>query len=300
MQLIENLQVNNLDMSLPTGMSFVFRCEYFVTDWLDYDIDDYFLKQDEFAAKIKLLLFKQIVAGVEAIHTNHVFHRDLKPDNMRADVENIDDKTIFVIDFGTSAQYGSEKLRDKYVNVGMGAYSAPETFLGFAGERDIAKFTDVFALGCMLYELFNDSYYFEELFKHGKYESMLSLLGMQLGSCKDMKERVAAYINNIGKFSQMVEPPKIMSDSCTLPKSITSIIEPLFLGMIDFNFKKRLYNFYLIRNRIDIAMKVLENEAKQKKISEQRKAKKAAQLVIIQQKDEKLKTYLSKKMSLLC
>src|SRR6266496_4880484 len=42
LQLVEEMAVHTIKVVIPGGLEFDLHCGYFVTDWIDYDIDDYF------------------------------------------------------------------------------------------------------------------------------------------------------------------------------------------------------------------------------------------------------------------
>ncbi|MDZ7828971.1 MAG: hypothetical protein U5K33_05600 [Halofilum sp. (in: g-proteobacteria)] len=58
-------------------------CNYFVTEWLPEDINEYFLAQGRYGAIDKLTVFRDVVLSVFSMHRNGLFHRDLKPENFR-------------------------------------------------------------------------------------------------------------------------------------------------------------------------------------------------------------------------
>ncbi|GAM11825.1 putative serine/threonine-protein kinase [Geobacter sp. OR-1] len=301
LQIVDKINSHIIEIKLPNGFAVNLPCDYFVTDWIDYDIDDYFFNKDNLPAKLKLTVFKLVLLAVDAIHKNGIFHRDLKPDNMRANSSKIDDKVVFVIDFGTAAQYDSAKILEEYTaQVGANLYSAPEAFLGFSGERNIAKFTDIYALGCMLYELFNDSLYFESQISNPNYRVIMTTLGVNLMQCKTLQDKIACWNSNMSSFSKMVDPPDFYGDRCTLPASIISLIEPLYKELVAFDFNKRLCNFDKIRNRIDTAIKVLDNDLYQRKKIEHRKLLKLRAIEKTIKKEARLTNYLTKIKSISC
>ena len=89
---------------------------------------------------------RDIINAVQCLHSHGFLHRDLKPDNVLVS----DEGTLKLTDFGTI-----KKLKDKvpFTNyVSTRWYRAPECILGV--EKYDEK-SDVFALGCILAELYN-------------------------------------------------------------------------------------------------------------------------------------------------
>ncbi|MFI5814557.1 protein kinase [Streptomyces sp. NPDC051643] len=90
----------------------------------------------------------QIAAGLTAAHTAGVVHRDLKP----ANVMLTRDGTVKVLDFGMGSVVDDPdqtRLTSTGVSVGTARYMAPEQF---RAER-VSALADLYALGCILYEL---------------------------------------------------------------------------------------------------------------------------------------------------
>jgi eukaryotic-like serine/threonine-protein kinase len=80
-------------------------------------------------------------------HGQGVVHRDIKPDNILLHGDE-----VLVADFGVAKAVSEvqEKLTATGMVVGTPTYMSPEQA---SGERDIDGRTDIFALGCVLYEL---------------------------------------------------------------------------------------------------------------------------------------------------
>jgi serine/threonine-protein kinase len=96
-----------------------------------------------------LIFVRQIGRAMAAAHRSGVVHRDLKPGNLFivADAEVEGGERIKVLDFGI-AKLGSESTSPGYV--GTPAYMPPEQW-HTAGDVDAR--TDVYALGCVLFEM---------------------------------------------------------------------------------------------------------------------------------------------------
>jgi serine/threonine protein kinase len=87
----------------------------------------------------------QLCAGLAAIHAQGVLHRDLKPGNLLIDAQD----GLRITDFGVASLEQDEDEADG-IKRGTVTYMAPEQLAGHAPNVQ----TDLFALGCVLYELY--------------------------------------------------------------------------------------------------------------------------------------------------
>lgn len=98
-------------------------------------------------------LAEQIGAALEAAHERGVVHRDLKPANIKIRP----DGTVKVLDFGIAKAFGTDGSASTVGTVtqmpgaiiGTPRYMSPEQASG----ADIDRRTDVWAFGCVLYEM---------------------------------------------------------------------------------------------------------------------------------------------------
>ncbi len=76
----------------------------------------------------------------------HLVHRDIKPDNIRLDPHGV----VKLLDFGIAQASAVEREAETSVNIIMGSaqYLAPERMV----QQEVGPESDVFALGCTLYE----------------------------------------------------------------------------------------------------------------------------------------------------
>ena len=98
---------------------------------------------------------RQIAAGLEAAHEKSIVHRDLKP----ANIAFAADGTVKLLDFGiakavdadaaTHATEAPGVVTDVGVILGTAAYMSPEQATG----RPADKRSDIWAFGCVLYEM---------------------------------------------------------------------------------------------------------------------------------------------------
>jgi len=106
---------------------------------------------------------RDIAAAVEAAHSKGIIHRDLKPANIRFTREG----TVKVLDFGLAKLLESNDGQGAaskslfstqgFSIVGTIAYMSPEQARG----RTVDRATDVWAWGCVLYELLTGTRAFE-------------------------------------------------------------------------------------------------------------------------------------------
>jgi serine/threonine protein kinase len=99
-------------------------------------------------------LMRDICAGVGAAHRRHIWHRDLKPDNvivLAAD-EDRERETVKVVDFGIAKLRdlaGGPTLTQTGTVMGTPYYMSPEQCKG----ESLDARSDVYSLGAMLYEM---------------------------------------------------------------------------------------------------------------------------------------------------
>ena len=90
----------------------------------------------------------EVAGALDYAHRFGVVHRDIKPENIL-----LEDGHAIVADFGIAraiSSVGEEKLTKTGVTLGTPTYMSPEQAMA---ERDIDGRSDVYALGCVLYEM---------------------------------------------------------------------------------------------------------------------------------------------------
>ena len=89
-------------------------------------------------------LATQIARGLDELHGRGIIHRDVKPSNVLLD----EDGTAALADFGLARAADSTRLTEDGQVLGTVHYLAPELIEG----RGATCESDVYALGCVLYE----------------------------------------------------------------------------------------------------------------------------------------------------
>ncbi len=90
----------------------------------------------------------EVASALDYSHRNGVIHRDIKPENIM-----LHDDQALLADFGIALELSAievERLTGTGISLGTPHYMSPEQA---TGEREIDARTDVYSLGCVLYEM---------------------------------------------------------------------------------------------------------------------------------------------------
>src|SRR5215212_7536307 len=92
-------------------------------------------------------LATEIASALDYAHRHGVVHRDIKPENIL-----LHDGGALVADFGISlaASTAGNRMTESGMSLGTPHYMSPEQAMG---EREITPRSDVYALGCVTYEM---------------------------------------------------------------------------------------------------------------------------------------------------
>lgn len=272
-------------------------CKFFVTEWLEEDVDDYFWRQQDFGAAEKLDIFRKLLLAVEAIHRWNVFHRDIKIDNIR--VKSVRGEAMLVlIDFGTAACNTDSKLGSNYSGpVGADAYSPPEAFLGFSGERLLGKRSDSYALGALLFHLFNSQLFHLARQERTDYDKlMMSMIPIMQGG-NSLEQKLELWKNHIRRFRSLTAPPEIGGPGHTLPLSISQVIAQTYMQLANFDFMHRISDLSKARKKIDTAIHILNFQESERLAIASRRKRRKLRREKIRDKQERLENHISKRMT---
>lgn len=285
--------MKNHILQLGQQLQFQVPFPYFVVEWLDGCVDQYFQQQDSYDAITKLELFRDVLLAVEALHRHEVHHRDLKPDNLRSYVDSLK-RIVVAIDLGTAARLDSAPLNIDYIYpVGLPLYSAPETYCGLAGHRRISRYTDYYALGCMLFELFSPNYYGNEARQAAAFDSVCIAMAHILRNTLDLSARANLYEKHIAQFKHAIQLPGFESHSIIAPSAVIDLLDRALRGLVAFDFRDRVQSLQKTRQIVDTALRVLSNEKEAHFILAKKREVRARRARRLREKEQRVENYLA-------
>ncbi|MEU9418464.1 serine/threonine-protein kinase [Streptomyces sp. NPDC051000] len=111
------------------------------------DLSDHLAAHDPYPWQWAVAVVAQLCSVLSAVHAVPIVHRDLKPRNVMIRP----DGTVLVLDLGVASVMDTDttRLTSTGTPIGSPAYMAPEQAMGGA----VGPYTDLYALGVLLYEL---------------------------------------------------------------------------------------------------------------------------------------------------
>jgi len=109
---------------------------------------DRMAREKQLAVRDAVRIASEVAGALDYAHRHGVIHRDIKPENIL-----LHDGRALVADFGIAlavSTAGSTRMTETGMSLGTPHYMSPEQAMG---EREISARSDVYALGCVLYEM---------------------------------------------------------------------------------------------------------------------------------------------------
>jgi len=142
---------------------------YFVMEFVDgCNVGEWIKRKKVLSVTDALVVAESVVAALDyAWRTAGLIHCDIKPENLMVD----QDGTIKVADLGLSLTRDSDVSQPSDEIAGTPGYISPEQV---QGERELDCRTDIYALGCCLYQMVTGRRPFMELSDHEAMEAQIT------------------------------------------------------------------------------------------------------------------------------
>ncbi len=122
---------------------------YYVMPFVEGEsLRDRLSKEKQLPIADAVRLATEVASALDYAHRHGVIHRDIKPENLL-----LLDGQALVADFGIAlavSSAGRTRMTETGMSLGTPYYMSPEQAMG---EREITARSDVYALGCVLYEM---------------------------------------------------------------------------------------------------------------------------------------------------
>ncbi len=122
---------------------------YYVMPFIEGEsLRDRLQREKQLPVEEAVRITREVASALDYAHRHNVIHRDIKPENIL-----LHDGQALVADFGialAASKAGGTRMTETGMSLGTPHYMSPEQAMG---EREITARSDVYALGCVLYEL---------------------------------------------------------------------------------------------------------------------------------------------------
>ncbi len=123
---------------------------YYVMPYVEGEsLRDRLSREKQLPVEEAVRIGREVASALDYAHRHGVVHRDIKPENIL-----LHDGQALVADFGialaAARTEGSTRLTETGMSLGTPQYMAPEQAMG---EREVTPKADIYALGCVVYEM---------------------------------------------------------------------------------------------------------------------------------------------------
>ena len=122
---------------------------YYVMPYVEGEsLRDRLTREKQLPVDDAVRIAREVAGALDYAHRHQVVHRDIKPENIM-----LHDGSALVTDFGIAlavSSAGGTRMTETGMSLGTPHYMSPEQAMG---EREITAKSDVYALGCVTYEM---------------------------------------------------------------------------------------------------------------------------------------------------
>ncbi len=203
---------------------------FLVFEHLEQDLADFIQRQPMSLTKSTIQLFsKQLLNGVDFLHSHRIIHRDLKPSNLLVSR----DRQLKIADFGLAKTYDFEMRLT--VTVVTLWYRAPEILLA----QSYNSAVDIWSAACIIAEMFARKALFPGISESSQLGKIFELTGrpQELPECPLNLEQILRTLPN---------EPKSLTD---MVPQLCENSRDLLSKMLDFNPRNRPSAFNCLQHR---------------------------------------------------
>lgn len=263
--------VQNHAGQYPAGRKKLYCAGFiFSSIYMDIDVRKSFFDEANDRLKTcanRLKLFCSMISAVQSLHREGFCHRDLKPSNVMG-VRKDGKCTAVLIDLGLSLAAPEIEREIKLFSPDAEdlpmMYCAPELYSGFENNLELAKSADIYALGCMLFELLDKRSFYTTLNETNGSTFWEAANNIRVGKEEfngNENKRLALYNELLSEFAPSIIIPCISEDSI-IPGYARNELQKIISSMCAFDYRKRAKETELdgIKEKLRLFIRILEDE----------------------------------------
>ena len=211
---------------------------------------------DVWTAEEALIAFRSVCRAVQRVHGRSFAHRDIKPGNILVmpngaatlgdfgAARNVDDRSVAILSAYSAwpGDYG---------------YAAPEVLAGLHDANpEIARAADVYALGCVLFEIFAGVRLSSLLLEPALVMDLIVLMApIPTG------DRRRVFLSVVTALRDAHPIPSVGISGTRAPSSIRRYVDELVATLADLDYRNRPRSFDAVFRKLDLCIRILRKEA---------------------------------------
>jgi len=145
-------------------------------------------------------------------------------------------------------------------------------YCGLAGDRRLARYSDYYALGCMLFELFNKDFFVVAQRKTCRFMVVVSAIAIDVNVKTTDDEKHGAWLENIRRFKHAIVVPDIGGLGSSVPRCIRAELNYVLRKLVSLDMADRIDDLEWLRRHITSAIHVLRaRQREQERIAARRR-----------------------------
>ncbi len=188
-----------------------------------------------------IYIMRQVLYGLGYAHKKGFVHRDIKPSNIMLNKEGI----TKIMDFGISKSLFDKDLTKTGSKVGTVFYMSPEQVKGL----DVTHLSDVYSLGCTLYEMAagNPPFNFETEYEimEAQIKKKPTRIGDLISNTPDVLDKIILKMMDKNPNSRYLDCEDVQSDLAELEKNVSKLQTSYFQKRVNSSPRTKLYSILM-------------------------------------------------------